>query len=103
MRKRHYSESPLKTAIQKRGSSWHPQSEIVVYNARSEGVNSEIPPDNLFSRDDSDGAMQMVGRGRQGGERVELVARAQGSGYTFGTSGKWSGFRGRKKEADAKP
>lgn len=43
MRKRHYSKSSLKTAIQKRGASRHLQSEIVVYSGRPEGVNSEIP------------------------------------------------------------
>lgn len=43
MRKRHYSKSSLKTAIQKRGELWHLQSEIVVYSGRPEGVNSKIP------------------------------------------------------------
>lgn len=62
MRKRHYSKSSLKTAIQKRGASrlrgtCNPKLSCTVVVC--EGVNSEIPAIPSREMTASDGAMQI--------------------------------------------
>lgn len=112
MRKRHYSESPLKTAIQECAAHRDkivPQSEIVVYNARSEGVNRGNSPGNLFSRDDK---RRRDANGREerrkegyGGERALVTLPLVRERVYIHSVHPVSGVvpRRRKKEADAKP
>lgn len=90
MRKRHYSKSSLKTAIQKRGASrgtCNPKLSCTV--VVREGVNSEIPAIPSREMTASDGAMQI--------DESALVVHARACEYTFGIFGKWSGWWKKKR------